>query len=305
MSGPPLFVRTRGTHTRVSAPRRLVRGADLHLLLLIALLPAGPGLLAADDLLRVTCRGLFQLSVTEPLLECSESDMLTDPQGGLLSAFSAAEAELSNARLGAGASGGAIRDVGYIGREASALMLQHYRIVGEWQGAMPLTVALEIQYGFGGYGEGRMKAALRSSLGGTFRQGHYSGFRMRHTELGGAVLADDDSSGDYSLPQPGLYPSRSALSLSVVQRVPSEQPNVLVRADLNVLATPSLGNLDVSTSALVTARATLSLSAPCKVSAQSRNGVMTVSESVRKVDARGTETQWHCGPAASPSILAQ
>ena len=206
---------------------RCPRRAALSALVLVASATLGIRQAAAgEDLLRVTCRGLFQLSVTEPALQCSESDMLTDPQGGLMSAFSAAEAALSDPRIGVGAAGGAIRDVGYIGREATALMLQSVRIIGEWQGRMPLTVTLEIQYGFGGFGEGRMRAALRSSLDGAIRGENLSGFRMRHTELGAAMLIDDNSSGDYTLPQPGPYPSRSTLSLSVVQAVPSEEPGV-------------------------------------------------------------------------------
>ena len=273
----------------------LPQRATLSAVLLVASATLGIRQAAAgEDLLRVTCRGLFQLSVTEPALQCSESDMLTDPQGGLMSAFSAAEAALSDPRIGVGAAGGGIRDVGYIGREATALMLQSVRIIGEWQGRMPLTVTLEIQYGFGGYGEGRMRAALRSSLDGTIRRENLSGFRMRHTELGGATLSDDDSSGDYTLPQPGPYPSRSTLSLSVVQPVPSEQPAVRIRADLQALATPSLGSIDVSTSALVRARARILLSAPCPVGARSRNGEIAVSLTPWNVDDEGTETQWRC-----------
>ena len=271
------------------------RRAALSAVLLVSTSALGIGQAeAGEDLLRVTCRGLFQLSVTEPALKCSESDMLTDPQGGLMSAFSAAEAALSDPRVGVGAAGGGIRDVGYIGREATALMLQSVRIIGEWQGRMPLTVTLEIRYGFGGYGEGRMKAALRSSLDGTIRRENLSGFRMRHTGLGGAMLTDDASSGDYALPQPGPYPSRSTLSLSVVQAVPSERPGVRIRADLQALATPSLGSLDVSTSALVRARARILLSAPCPVGARSRNGEIAVSLTPWNVDDEGTETEWRC-----------
>ena len=252
----------------------------------------------AEDLLRVTCRGLFQLSVTEPALECSESDVLTDPDGGLLSAFSAAEADLGGARLGAGAAGGAIRDVGYIGREASALMLQDFRIEGDWQGAIPLTITLELRYGFGGYGEGRMRAALWSSLDGSVRRENYAGFRMRHTGFGGALLSDDNSRGNHSLPQSGSYPSRSDLRLRVVQYVPRERPDIVVRADLYMLATPSLGSLDTTTSALATAQAELVMSAPCRVSAHSQYGVLAVAESGHGANEPGGETDWRCGKAA-------
>ena len=249
----------------------------------------------AEDLLRVTCRGLFQLSVTEPALECSESDVLTDPEGGMLSAFSAAEADLAGARLGAGAAGGAIREVGYIGREASALMLQDFRIEGDWQGAMPLTVTLELRYGFGGYGEGRLRAALWSSLDGAIRRENHAGFRMRHTGFGGALLSDDNSRGNHSLPQPGPYPSRSDLRLRVVQHVPRERPNIVIRADLNTLATPSLGSLDTTTSALATAQAELVLSAPCPVSARSQYSVLAVAELRHDADEPGDDANWRCG----------
>ena len=269
-------------------------GSTLFALLALA----GGEMVVAEDLLRVTCRGQFQLSVTERALECSESDVLTDPDGGMLSAFSAAEADLAGARLGAGAAGGAIRDVGYIGREASALMLQGFRIEGDWQGAMPLTITLELRYGFGGYGEGRIRAALWSSLDGMVRRENRAGFRMRHTGFGGAQLSDDNSRGNHSLPQPGPYPSRSDLRLRVVQHVPRERPDVVVRADLYTLATPSLGSLDATTSALATAQAQLVMSAPCPVSAHSQYGVLAVGESGSDARDSGVETDWRCGKAA-------
>ena len=273
-------------------------GAAFGSTLFALLALAGGEVVVAEDLLRVTCRGQFQLSVTERALECSESDVLTDPDGGMLSAFSAAEADLAGARLGAGAAGGAIRDVGYIGREASALMLQGFRIEGDWQGAMPLTITLELRYGFGGYGEGRIRAALWSSLDGTVRRENRAGFRMRHTGFGGAQLSDDNSRGNHSLPQPGPYPSRSDLRLRVVQHVPRERPDVVVRADLYTLATPSLGSLDATTSALATAQVELVMSAPCPVSAHSQYGVLTVTEIVPDYDAQSAGANWRCAPAA-------
>ena len=275
--------------------RHRARSFAIDPILLVLLMLAGGTPAVAEDLLRVTCRGLFQLSVTEESLECSESDVLTDAEGGMLSAFSAAEATLPKAQLAAGAAGGAIREVGYIGREASALVLQGFRIVGNWQGAMPLTITLEIRYGFGGYGEGRLRAALRSSLDGAIRRENYSGFRMRHTGFGGALLDDDNSSGNHSLPEPGPYPSRSALTLAVVQHVPNERPDIVVRADLNALATPSLGSLDTTTSALSTAQAELRFSAPCPVNARSRYGVLDVAVAQRHADDASHGTDWHCG----------
>ena len=275
---------------------RIAGGVVPRLTLFALLAAAGGGPAAAEDLLRVTCRGQFQLSVSEPALECSESDVLTDPEGGLLSAFSAAEAELPKARLGAGAAGGAIRDVGYIGREASALILQEFRIDGDWQGAIPVTLTLELRYGFGGFGEGRMKAALRSALGGGARRENYAGFRMRHTGLGGALLTDDNSRGNYSIPQSGPYPSRSVLTLRLVQHVPREQPIIVVRADLYVLATPSLGSFDATTSALVTAEGKLRLSAPCPVNAYSKDGALDATRSAQNIDSPGAGADWRCGP---------
>ena len=292
--------RARHRHSGGHAP-----GAALRILLIVATATLGmrPGS-AGEDLLRVTCHGQFQLSVTEPALECAESDLFTDPEGGLMSVFSAARAELAGARLGAGAAGGAIREVGYRGREASTLLLQGLRIVGDWQGEMPLAATLELRYGFGGHGEGRMRAALRISLDDTIRREHHAGFRMRHTEFGGALLADEGSHGDHSLPRPGRYPSRSRLTLNVAQKVPSERPNVVVRADLNVLAAPSLGSLEASASALVRVEARLLLSAPCPVSAHSRNGALPVAVSEETAASPGPDPAWRCGPArrqAAPS----
>ena len=247
---------------------------------------------AAEDLLRVTCRGQFRLSVTEPAIECSESGMHGDPQGGMMSAFSAATANHVGAELEAGAAGGAIRHVGYFGREASALFLQRIWLGGEWQGAMPLTLTLDLEYGFGGHGEGRLHATLRSSEEGSGQGRNRAGLRMRHTEFGATRLREEGSTGNYALPEPGAYPSRSLLSLSVVHPVRRERPWVAVRADLLAFATPSLGQLEVSVSALATARATLSLSAPCAVRARSGNGVLPVARSGPEAG-----TGWRCGPA--------
>ena len=303
MSTTNLSGDAKGRNSGSRRPSRRSVALNLTLFALLAL--AGGEAVVGEDLLRVTCRGQFQLSVTERALECSESDVLTDPEGGMLSAFSAAEADLAGTRLGAGAAGGAIRDVGYIGREASALVLQGFRIEGDWQGAMPLTITLELRYGFGGYGEGRMRAALWSSLDGAVRRQNYVGFRMRHTGFGGALLSDDNSRGNHSLPQPGPYPSRSDLRLRVVQHVPRERPDVVIRADLYMLATPSLGSLDTTTSALATAQAELVMSAPCRVSARSQYGVLAVLQSAPSAGGPRDDTEWRCGPAerdtASPA----
>ncbi len=301
MGNADLRRRAHGKSPTGRRPRR--RGAARRLIPFILLAQAGGGPLAAEDLLRVTCRGHFQLSVSEPALECAESDLLTDPQGGMVSAFSAAEADHGGARLGAGASGGAIRNVGYIGREASALLLQGFRIEGDWQGAMPLTITLKLRYGFGGYGEGRMRAALWSSLDGAVRRENHAGFRMRHTGLGGALLQNDNGRGNRSLPQPGPYPSRSELRLRVVQHVPREQPDVAIRADLYTLATPSLGSLDTTTSALATAEAELVLSAPCPARAHSLYGVLAVVESEYRHDDSPGEPDWRCHPAKRDTTL--
>ena len=265
------------------------------LVLLPCLLPDAGGA-AAEDLLRVTCRGQFRLSVTEPAIECSESGVLSDPAGGMVSAFSAATANHVSTEIGAGAAGGAIREVGYFGREASALFLQRLWLSGEWQGAMPLTLTLDLEYGFGGHGEGRLHAALRSSEEGSGRGRNRAGLRMRHTEFGGAQLREDGSDGNYALPEPGVYPSRSLLTLSVVHPVRRERPWAAVRADLMVFATPSLGRFDASVSALVTARAALSLSAPCPVSVRSGSGVLEVARSGPVAGA-----DWRCGAAPPPA----
>ena len=278
---------------RASGPAGGVPGLAAGFAALLALAAAGA---AAEDLLRVTCRGHFRLSVTEPAIACSESGMHSGPQGGMMSAFSAAAADHVRAELEAGAAGGAIRHVGYFGREASALFLQRLWLAGEWQGAMPLTLTLDLEYGFGGHGEGRLHATLRSSEEGSGQGRNRAGVRMRHSEFGGARLREEGSTGNYALPEPGAYPSRSLLSLSVVQPVRRERPWVAVRADLLAFATPSLGRLDASVSALATARATLTLSAPCAVRARSGNGVLPVARAGPEAGAR-----WRCGPPPAPA----
>ena len=248
-----------------------------------------------DSLVRVTCRGVFRLSVTEPALQCGEDDMLTDPDGGLMSAFSAATVDLASAELKAGAAGGAIRDVGYIGREASSLMLETWWLDGDWQGPMPVTISLRIRYGFGGYGEGRLVVHLRSSTTGSPRGDNHAGVRMSHTELGGAALIEDTTAGNYALPQPGTYPASSSLDLSVIQLIEPHDAVVEVRADLYVFAFPSLTTFDSTISALVNAEAELGLSAPCPVEVRTTTGAR-----VAKVVPQPSDDSWRCGSAPEP-----
>lgn len=251
---------------------------------------ASPAGLAEESLFRVTCAGMFKLSVTEASGQCAEDDMLTDPAGGLMSAFSAAIADLPGARLIAGAAGGAIRNVGYIGREASSLMLQNYRLEGDWRGTLPITIRTRIRYGFSGNGRSRAVVTLRSSTTGNARGSNRAGVRLTHTEFGGAILEPLDATGNYGQPGEGSYPSRSSIELSVYEQVPSTDVNLAVRVDLFVYALPSLTSFDTSVSSVANFELHVELEAPCPVTAYARDGQLDAT-----VIPAPASDDWQCG----------
>ena len=267
---------------------------------LLAWFTALPGTAVAgeDDLLRVTCRGMFKLSVTETTGECAEDDMLTDPAGGLMSAFSAAIADLGAAELRAGAAGGAIRGVGYIGREASALILQTYYVEGDWRGDLPVVIRARVRYGFGGNGQASALVALRSSTIGDPRGSNRANIRVRHSEFGGAVIEAIDPAGNYALPGEGSYPSRSSIDLSVYEHLPESGTGIEVRVDLFVYATPGLTSFDTSVSAVANVEVVLELEAPCPVTARSRDGELEVKLSTEPASS----DDWQCTEA--PEVQA-
>ena len=91
---------------------------------------------------RATCKGIVDFSDSAIRARCHEANLLTDPEGGLVSGFTTAAVDVATGALNAGAAGGQIRDVGYNGGEASAFFKDRLTILGDWQGAIPVTVSM-------------------------------------------------------------------------------------------------------------------------------------------------------------------
>ena len=104
-------------------PPRVFRAAAVFLL---------AGMLAAATaqagLYRVTCKGIFKLSTNATGDSCAESGKLDDADGRFLPSFSEALADVGQGVLAATASGGAIRGVGYGGREATSVIIEQFRL---------------------------------------------------------------------------------------------------------------------------------------------------------------------------------
>ena len=114
----------------------MVPRASPWLLLLLAVVSIS----TQAALVRANCRGIQELSLSEAEVSCYESNTLTDSAGHIMFGYTAAAASLKQGKLTADATGGAIRDVGYNGGEATALLKDKISIRGEWQGSIPVTV---------------------------------------------------------------------------------------------------------------------------------------------------------------------
>ena len=239
----------------------MVSGA-LAALLLAAMLAAAT---AQAGLYRVTCKGIFKLSSSTVGDSCAESGKLDDTNGRFLASFSEAHADLERGVLTATAGGGAIRDVGYDGREATSVIIERFRLSGSWTGTMPVEIIMKLRYRFGGDGESRLGALLRSSTSGAVRGEHQAAVRIRYTGLGGAVVIAGTTRGRFEQPAEGSIESRTAIELKVVQRIDAAAPDLEVRADLIAYALPNLGLFEESLTSLVDARGEIEFAAPCPV----------------------------------------
>ena len=218
---------------------------------------------APAGMYRVTCKGIHKLSSTASADSCFEDAMLHDGNGRFLSSLSGAHADLHRGTLSALAGGGAIRDIGYGGREATSVIVERLRLSGAWTGVMPVAITMTVHYDFEGDGESRLLVMLRSSSSGTHRAEHRAAVRMRHTGLGGAVLVPDTTTGRFEQPGAGRVGARGTFELKVVQAIDASDPDFDIRADLLAYASPNLGPFDESLTSLIRARAEIELSAPC------------------------------------------
>lgn len=213
---------------------------------------------------RVTCKGIFKLSSTTAESSCVESAMLDDTHGRFLPSHSEARADRGHGLLAAAAAGGAIRDVGYGGRDSTSLLIEQLRLNGAWKGRMPVEITMKLRYRFEGDGESRLVTLLRSSVSGTGRDEHHqAAVRMRYTGLGGAVVIAGDTRGRFEQPADGRAARGTTMELRVVQMVDASAPEIVIRADLSVHAMPNLGSFEESLTSLVRAQGEIGLTAPC------------------------------------------
>lgn len=212
---------------------------------------------------RVTCKGILKMSSTTSGGSCAESGKLDDAHGRFLPSLSEAHADLGRGVLAATAGGGAIRDVGYDGREATSVIIERLRLNGSWSGEMPIEITMKLRYRFEGDGESRLGAMLRSSTSGSGRGEHQATMWIRYTGLGGAVALAGDTRGQFTQPDEGGIASRASVELKVVQRIDAATPDLKIRADIVAYALPNLGLFEESLTSLVYARGEIELAAPC------------------------------------------
>ena len=243
----------------MNASRHLRRTLPASAVLLLA----GTLTAATAGVYRVTCKGIFKLSSTATSDSCAESGKLDDTDGRFLPSFSEAHADLVRGVLAATAGGGAIRDVGYGGREATSVIIERFRLNGSWTGTMPVEITMKLRYRFEGDGESRLGVLLRSSSARAVRGEHQAGMWMRYTGLGGAVVLAENTRGRFEQPADGSIANRTTIELKVVQQIDAATPNLEVRADLSAYAMPNLGLFEESLTSLVDARGEIELAAPC------------------------------------------
>ena len=225
------------------------------------------GILAATTaqagLYRVTCKGIHKLSSDATGDSCAESGMLDDAQGRFLPSISEAVADLGSGVLAATAGGGAIRGVGYGGREATSVIIERFRLDGSWTGSMPVEITMKLRFRFEGDGESRLGALLRSSIPNEFQAVHQAAMWVHHTGLGGAVVLEGRTRGRFEQPADGAIANGTTIELKVTQRVDAAAPALEVRADLIAYAMPNLGSFEESLTSLVHAQGELEVTAPC------------------------------------------
>ena len=195
------------------------------ILLLAATLAAAT---AQAGVYRVTCKGIHKLSSTIASDSCAESGMLDDARGRFLPSVSEAYADLGRGILAATAGGGAIRDIGYDGREATSVIIERFRLNGSWTGEMPVEITMKLRYRFEGDGESRLGALLRSSTAGVgvAWAEHQAAVWMRYTGLGGAVVIAGSTKGRFEQPSDGSIASWTTVELKVTQKVDAAAPRL-------------------------------------------------------------------------------
>lgn len=211
---------------------------------------------------RVTCRGIQEYSRFERVVSCDESSVLSGPDGRLLFGHTAARVELARGLLAASASGGAVRDVGYNGGEATALFMDELFVEGSWQGRVPVTVSMWIRYKFAGSGESRIHASLGATASTALSANNRAQIRLNHRGFNRATLQTVINDGAFRTPQNGSYPAQSTLEMSVTEMVALESPRLVVRARVDSYALPNLDTINPTAASLVEVEAHISVFLP-------------------------------------------
>ena len=261
---------------------------------LLAALACAP-LEATEYLLRVTCKGNYQMSSEHQKLQCAEADSFVDADGTLQTPSSTASANLRTQHLVAEVAGSSIRHVSYQGRTASALIADALTLSGSWTGKLPVTFDLRIDYRFDGFGESQLLAALRSSRTLPPYKRKLAAIQLRNTGLGGTRLFVDGNEGNVVVPQSGYYPVAATIDVSITELLEASATIVRLRTDLTAHSLPNLSNLDPTISSILVSRARLLLSAPCLVEVATSSGTLPI-KLVVSTAAPKPEESWSCGP---------
>jgi hypothetical protein len=256
----------------------------LFVLALLVLLAWPPSTEAA--FVRANCRGIQEFSTTEARVSCQESSALSDEAEHLMLGHTRASASLAEARLSTSAAGGQIRDVGWNGGEAGALLMDRLTIVGDWagdravdrDGHVAVTVHLCVAYRFAGFGESRIDATLRTSSAGNATGDNQARVRLRHRGFGGTALTDFESRGEFTIPEEGPRAAQAVFELTVTERVHYSSPQMNLRADVAVFALPNLEPLEPVLSSFGQSVALIAVSLPGRFAFSSESGVF-LSES--------------------------
>jgi hypothetical protein len=247
------------------------------LLLVLLVLPAWPPLTEAA-FVRANCRGIQEFSTTEARVSCQESSVLSDEAEHLMLGHTRASASLAVGRLSTSAAGGQIRDVGWNGGEAGALLMDRLTITGDWDGYVAVTVRLCVKYRFAGFGESRIDATLRTSSAGNATGDNQARVRLRHRGFGGTALADFESRGEFTIPEEGPRAPEAVFELTVTERVHHSSPAMNLRADIAAIALPNLESLEPVLSSFGQSVALIAVSLPGRLAFSSESGVF-LSES--------------------------
>ena len=184
---------------------------------LLAALACAP-LEATEYLLRVTCKGNYQMSSEHQKLQCAEADSFVDADGTLLTPSSTASANLRTQHLVAEVAGSSIRHVSYQGAHRLGLdrrCADPVWLLGPASCRSPSICASTTR--FDGFGESQLLAALRSSRTLPPYKRKLAAIQLRNTGLGGTRLFVDGNEGNVVVPQSGYYPVAATIDVSITE----------------------------------------------------------------------------------------